>query len=176
MTAELQTSIKDIPYSKKTPNKKQKTFAANPSTNASFSKTKESSEEKILLREIVSTASRKMSTSMSTTCKHATKDDINNGVGLWQWVLETEDHSTSAFTSHFVCRFGKEAKTAPHCNWMDCRDKNCYTCKGDVPGDAKTPPAAGLAQSSKNDEDEDDSEIVGAYSLPPQSNTHVKTD
>jgi len=91
--------------------------------------TKTDSTEKTLSREITTTASSDMTTATSTTC--TAPDNLEDGgVGLWQWVLETEDHSTSANTAHTVCRFGTLAKSAPTCDWMDCLNIDCSLCDG----------------------------------------------
>ena len=91
-------------------------------------KDREESAEKTIAREITTTAGTDVTQTHSTTCS---ADDAlkSGGVGLWQWVLETEDHSTTASTAHTVCRFGALALTAPACFWMDCLNDDCSECK-----------------------------------------------
>ena len=36
-------------------------------------------------------------------------DDSKEAVGLWQWVVETNDGVVKAATEQFVCRFGASA-------------------------------------------------------------------
>ena len=79
-----------------------------------------------LAREITSTSGSSSSTTHSTTC---TSDKGEGGASLWQWVLETEDHGTAAFTSHTVCRFDKKARSPPKCNWFECENEDCSRCK-----------------------------------------------
>ena len=57
--------------------------------------------------EISSSASLGTTTKYTTTC---TPDEgEKGGAGLWQWVISTEDFSTTALTAHTVCRTGDKA-------------------------------------------------------------------
>lgn len=105
-------------------------LAAGPTLNigGTMEKTREESKEKTIAREITSTSSSDVTQTYSTSCS-ATDDVKSGGVGLWQWVLETEDHSTTASTSHTVCRFGALATVEPACDWFSCLNDDCSKCE-----------------------------------------------
>jgi len=79
-----------------------------------------------LAREINNLAGESSEMSHETTC---TPGDGESGAGLWQWVLATSDYSTSAFTSHTLCRTGELARTPPSCSFDECDDAQCTVCK-----------------------------------------------
>ena len=80
------------------------------------------------LEEITSTGASHQNVEFTTTCSiDATEDEIKadktlGGVGLWQYVISTEDYSVAAFTPHTVCRRGKLAFVAPKCPYYACLD------------------------------------------------------
>ena len=69
--------------------------------------------------EISSSASVGTTTKHTTTC---TPEEGEPGAGLWQWVISTEDYSTTALTAHTICRTGSNAFEAPACAFWDCLD------------------------------------------------------
>ena len=80
------------------------------------------------LEDVTSTAESSSSVDITTTCSiSATDDEIKadktkGGVGLWQYVVSTEDMTAAAFTPHTVCRRGKLAFTPPQCPYYACKD------------------------------------------------------
>ena len=70
--------------------------------------------------------------SQGTTTVHTTECNPKDGetrAGIWQWVITTEDYSTSAFTPHTVCRTGDLAFVSPTCSYWDCNNGDCSECK-----------------------------------------------
>ena len=70
--------------------------------------------------------------SVGTTTTHTTECHPKEGEtrsGIWQWVITTEDYSTSAFTAHTVCRTGDLAFVSPSCSYWDCNNGDCSECK-----------------------------------------------
>ena len=43
-----------------------------------------------------------------------------SGVGLWQFMVYTNDGSGSVATNHFICRYGDLYNKAPQCPWTAC--------------------------------------------------------
>jgi hypothetical protein len=80
------------------------------------------------MEEVSSTGTSNHSVEFTTTCsidakpEDIAKDKTLGGVGLWQYVISTEDLSAAAFTPHTVCRRGKLALTPPKCPYYACLD------------------------------------------------------
>ena len=70
--------------------------------------------ENMVSSEIASTASVGTTTTHKTTC---TPKEGESRAGLWQWVISTEDYSTTAFTAHTICRTGDLAFRSPDCSF-----------------------------------------------------------
>ena len=62
--------------------------------------------------EVSSAASVGTTTVHMTTCS-SKEGDPDTRTGLWQWVITSEDYSTSAYTPHTVCRTGSNAFSEP---------------------------------------------------------------
>ena len=95
---------------------------------AEGSSKKEKALENSVSEEITNTASVGTTTEYKTTC---TPKDGEAGAGLWQWVISTEDYSTTAFTAHTICRTGDLAFRSPECSYWDCDNADCSKCIGD---------------------------------------------
>ena len=65
--------------------------------------------------------------SVETTYTCTGKD----GVGLYQWVVETADGLASSFTMNTLCRYGANHRTEPVCPYNACVDLECTICTGD---------------------------------------------
>ena len=89
----------------------------------------EKARENLVSQEISSTASVGTTTTHFTTC---TPKEGESRAGLWQWVITTEDYSTTAFTSHTVCRTGDLAFKSPICAYWDCANADCSKCLTDA--------------------------------------------
>ena len=90
---------------------------------------KEKALENSVAEEIASTASVGTTTTHKTTC---TPEEGGSRAGLWQWVISTEDYSTSAFTAHTICRTGDLAFRSPDCSYWDCANADCSKCLSDA--------------------------------------------
>lgn len=56
----------------------------------------------------------------------------NDGVGLWQWVVDSADGKSGVLTGHTICRYGQDNYSkSPECPWNACLDVECTTCTGD---------------------------------------------
>ena len=86
------------------------------------------------MEEVASTSASNQDIEFTTTCsidataEEIAKDKTLGGVGLWQYVISTEDYSVAAFTPHTVCRRGKLAFTPPKCPYWACLDDQCEKC------------------------------------------------
>jgi len=47
------------------------------------------------------------------------------GVGLWQWVVQTADKNSWVLTTHTVCRYGSLFNVPPKCPWNACSNGDC---------------------------------------------------
>ena len=81
--------------------------------------------------EVSSAASQGTTTIHHTTCT-SKPGDPDTRTGLWQWVISSEDYSTSAFTPHTVCRTGAHAFEEPECSYWDCNNGDCTACKDKI--------------------------------------------
>ena len=81
--------------------------------------------------EVSSAASQGTTTIHHTTCT-SKPGDPDTRTGLWQWVISSEDYSTSAFTPHTVCRTGAHAFEEPECSYWDCSNGDCTACKDKI--------------------------------------------
>ena len=102
--------------------------SASATAGGSGSNTEEDSREHTIASEIANTANVGTTTSHTTKC---TPKADEKRVGLWQWVITTEDYSTTAFTSHTICRTGINAYESPKCSFWDCANVDCTACVGD---------------------------------------------
>lgn len=55
--------------------------------------------------------------------------DGQEGTGMWQWVVRTEDSSIIARGEHTVCKTGEGYNVAPRCPWTACIDGQCRQCR-----------------------------------------------
>ena len=83
------------------------------------------SSERSLRRE-VSTV-----TTMSQTMEHSTSctAEGQEGTGLWQWIVRTEDSAIVARGNHTICKTGEGYNVPPRCPWTACVDGQCRQCK-----------------------------------------------
>ena len=51
-----------------------------------------------------------------------------SGVGLWQFVVYSNDGTGTVATKHFMCRYGELYNQAPECPWTACSADQCKTC------------------------------------------------
>ena len=89
--------------------------------------------EHTVASEIANTANVGTTTTHTTTC---TPKEGENRAGLWQWVISTEDYSTSAFTSHTICRTGDLAFESPECSFWECANADCSECNSEKKSDS----------------------------------------
>lgn len=68
---------------------------------------------------------------MTTTTVTATSctAEGNEGAGLWQWVVATEDYAYQALSDHTVCRTGELYNVSPACPWFACIGGDCAECR-----------------------------------------------
>ena len=91
-------------------------------------------EETRAMEDLSSVSASHQNMTITTKCSiEASADDIakdktKGGVGLWQYVIATEDYSAAAFTPHTICRRGKLAFTPPKCPYYACLDDQCEEC------------------------------------------------
>ena len=76
--------------------------------------------------------------SIEASAEDIAKDKTKGGVGLWQYVIATEDYSAAAFTPHTICRRGKLAFTPPKCPYYACKDDQCEECNEVEPEPAES--------------------------------------
>ena len=67
---------------------------------------------------------------MKLTCSNA-GGATGNGVGLWQFVMNSNDRSSTTYTKHTVCRYGDLYNVKPKCPWNACANGDCSVCKED---------------------------------------------
>ena len=53
------------------------------------------------------------------------------GVGLCQYVSETNNGDAKVLTTHTVCRYGDLYNVAPACPWNACANSDCSECRTD---------------------------------------------
>ena len=91
-------------------------------------------EETRAMEDLSSTQASHQNMTITTKCSieasadEIAKDKTKGGVGLWQYVIATEDYSAAAFTPHTICRRGKLAFTPPKCPYYACLDDQCEKC------------------------------------------------
>ena len=57
-------------------------------------------------------------------------NDPDGGVGLWQWVVESDDGGNKTWTQHYSCRTGAGYfNVAPDCPWNACVEEDCKECR-----------------------------------------------
>ena len=59
------------------------------------------------------------------------KPQGDDGVGLWQWVVTSEDQESSVLSVHTVCRYGTDYNKPPKCPWNACLNGECTVCASD---------------------------------------------
>ena len=73
-----------------------------------------------------STYSMSMSASITVTCQQTDGGQI----GLWQWITESSDATSKAFTALAVCRSGDGIwNKAPECPYTACYNGDCTICE-----------------------------------------------
>ena len=53
---------------------------------------------------------------------------VGDGVGLWQFVVESSDKSVITRTDHTVCRYGELYNKSPNSPWNACANGDCSEC------------------------------------------------
>ena len=79
-----------------------------------------------VMTDTTTAMSKDISISWPITCS---EKKAQGGVGLWQFFVQTSDGVSKAFTTHTVCRYGKNYNTPPACPWNACKDTECTHCK-----------------------------------------------
>ena len=78
-----------------------------------------------LVRDASAVATISQEMEYETTCSAEGQE----GTGLWQWVVRTEDSSIIARGEHTVCKTGEGFNIAPRCPWTACVDGQCRQCR-----------------------------------------------
>ena len=61
-----------------------------------------------------------------------TAQRASDGVGLWQWVVDTNDGTSQLKSLHTVCRYGSGYyNSPPACPWNACSNGECTECATD---------------------------------------------
>lgn len=70
-------------------------------------------------------------TTMSESMEHEVSctADGQEGTGMWQWVVRTEDSTIFARGNHTICKTGEGYNVPPRCPWTACVDGQCRQCR-----------------------------------------------
>lgn len=115
---------------------------------ASYSRTITNDSKKSMKKEL--SAELKVKCSKKDTCK-AQGDCQSGGVGLWQFVMQSNDGKSKIRTPHTVCRYGNvkgaEYNQPPACPWNACLNEDCSECASDWNEDQASNEAHSRAQN-----------------------------
>ena len=95
----------------------EKVFSAERTMTAAYSAT--------VMKDTTDSYSKDFSVDIHLTCTGT------DGVGLWQWVTESNDGASRVLSEHSVCRYGADAFTSPDCPWNACLNGDCTECADD---------------------------------------------
>ena len=68
---------------------------------------------------------------ISQKVKIVCPDMMQNGVGLWQFIVASHSGDIKVFSLHTVCRYGNLYNKPPNCPWNACLNADCSGCAFD---------------------------------------------
>lgn len=82
-----------------------------------------------ITQDVEDTYSVDYDVTVTFTCERD-PNDPDGGVGLWQWVVESDDGTNKTWTQHYSCRTGSGYfNVAPACPWNACVEQDCKQCR-----------------------------------------------